>query len=336
MLNCCIKLCIEAIIEHLYSTRFIFETVSLEYQHIFAGHGVCAGYDTCACDLLWHGAACSLANCSSLNDCSNKGDCILPNTCECYPAYDGAACNTTAKPNLHAPVFAIPMYNLSLSENVPKRTKVLRVQASDADSGRNGQLFFSMDDSQDANSAFTIDSLSGDIFTLSDFDYESLSKKLHKLKIIASDNGIPRKSSFVFVYISIDDQNDHCPIFRSPQMKFWNISRNTPLGTRLTIISADDKDSGLNGEVRYSLSYANNHEGPFKVDERSGEVAITDVLNLMEYRLQVIARDLGVPSCSRQIELTVNTFADLEVTEVPSEVTTGVRTEGTRSVLFPL
>ena len=208
------------------------------------------------------------------------------------------------------------------------------MQASDADPGRNGQLFFSMDDSQDANSAFTIDSLSGDIFTLSDFDYESSSKKLYKLKIIASDNGIPRKSSFVFVYISINDQNDHCPIFRSPQMKFWNISRNTPPGTLLTVISADDKDSGLNGEVRYSLSYTGNHKGAFKVDEQSGEVAIADVLKLMEYRLQVIARDLGVPSCSRQIELTVDTFDDPEVTEVPSEVTTGVRTEGRQTVLF--
>ena len=208
------------------------------------------------------------------------------------------------------------------------------MQASDADPGRNGQLFFSMDDSQDANSAFTIDSLSGDIFTLSDFDYESSSKKLYKLKIIASDNGIPRKSSFVFVYISINDQNDHCPIFRSPQMKFWNISRNTPPGTLLTVISADDKDSGLNGEVRYSLSYTGNHKGAFKVDEQSGEVAIADVLKLMEYRLQVIARDLGVPSCSRQIELTVNTFDDPEVTEVASEVTTGVRTEGRQTVLF--
>lgn len=239
------------------------------------------------------------------------------------------ACNTTAKPNLHAPVFAVPMYNLSLLENVPKRTMILRVQASDADSGRNAQLLFSIDDSQGANSAFTIDSLSGEIFTLSVFDYESSSPNQHMLKVVASDNGVPRKSSFVHVHIQIVDENDHCPVFQSLQTKHFNISRGSPPGTLLTVVSAYDKDSGANGELRYSLSYASNHYGAFQVDEQSGEVTSGNNLTETGYRLQIVARDLGIPSCSSQIELTVNVFADPKVTEAPSEVKTGVHTEGT-------
>ena len=267
-----------------------------------------------------------MANCSRLNDCSNKGDCILPNKCECYPGYDGVTCNTTAKPNLHAPVFLVPVYNLSLSEHVPMRTKILRVQARDADSGRNGELFFSIDDN--ANPAFTIDSLSGEIFTTSTFDYESSSPNLHKLKVVASDNGLPPKASFALVYINIVDENDNCPVFNSLQPRHFNISRNTPPGTLLTVVSANDKDSGLNGEVRYGLSSTGNDDKNFTVEERNGTLTTAGSLIEKEYRLLVVARDLGEPSCSSQIELIVNVFNEKTVTEVPSEVTTGVTTEG--------
>ncbi|KAJ7370756.1 hypothetical protein OS493_030186 [Desmophyllum pertusum] len=297
---------------------------SCEGVNYCSDHGICIGYDTCTCDPLWHGPACSAADCSSLNDCSNKGDCILPNICECYPGYDGAACNTTAKPNLHAPVFAAPLYNASVLENSPIGTKVLQVQASDADSGRNAQLMFSLDVGNDVSLAFTIDSISGEIFTSSALDYESSSSRLFKLKIVASDNGTPRKSSFVFMYINILDVNDHCPVFNSLHSKWFNISQHTHTGTLLTVISATDKDSGLNGEVRYSLSYASNRDGAFAVGEENGELSVVGELKAKDYRLQIVARDFGVPSCSRQTDVTVNVIAKSGVTEAPSEITTGI------------
>ena len=296
------------------------------------GHGVCTGYDSCACDPLWHGPACSEADCSSLNHCSNKGDCILPNTCECYPGYDGAACNTTAKPNLHAPVFAALFYNASVLENSAIGKKILRVQASDADSGRNAQLLFWLDNVNVASPTFTIDSVSGEIFTSSALDYESSSPRLYKLRVAASDNGTPRKSSYVFVYINIVDVNDNCPVFNSLHTKWFNISQYSHAGTALTVVSATDKDSGINGKVRYGLSYASNFDGAFKVGEENGELTVVDKLKAKEYRLFIIARDLGTPSCSRQTNVTVNVFVESAVTEDPSEMTTVVHTEG--SVIF--
>ncbi len=297
----------------------------------FLGHGVCTGYDTCSCDPLWHGSACSDADCSSLNHCSNKGDCILPNTCECYPGYDGAACNTTAKPNLHAPIFAAPFYNASVLENSPIGTKILQVQASDADSGRNAQLFFSFHDTNAASTAFTIDTISGDVCTLSSLKYESSSvPSLFKLKIVASDNGRPVKSSFVFIYINIIEVNDHCPVFESPQSKWFNISQATQPGTLLTVVSATDQDSRLSGEVRYSLSYSIDHQGAFELGEENGELTIAKELQEKEYRLVIVARDLGTPSCSRQTDVTVNVFAESAITDAPSEISTAVNTEGTR------
>lgn len=296
--------------------------------HSKIGHGVCTGYDTCACDPLWHGPACSVADCSSLNHCSSKGDCILPNTCECYPGYDGAACNTTAEPNLHAPIFAVPLYNATVLENSPIGTKILQVQARDADSGRNAQLLFSLDNINVASPTFTIDSISGEVFTSSALDYESSSLHLFKLKIVASDNGTPRKSSFVYMYINVLDVNDNCPVFDYFHTKWFNISQHTHPGTLLTVISASDQDSGLNGEVSYGLSYASNLDGAFKMGEDNGELTVVGELKAKEYRLLIIARDLGNPSCSRQTDVTVNVFGESAVTEGPSEISTTENTEG--------
>ena len=289
------------------------------------GHGTCIGYDTCTCDPLWHGPACSEADCSSLNHCSNKGDCILPNTCECYPGFDGAACNTTAKPNLHTPIFVAPLYNASVLENSPIGTKILRVQANDSDTGRNAQLLFSIDSSNNVNPAFTIDSISGEVLTSSVLDYESSSPRLFKLKIVASDNGTPRKSSFVFRYISVVDVNDNCPVFNSLQTNWFNISEHTHPGTLLTVISASDKDSGLNGDVRYSLLTSSNLDGAFEVGEENGQLTVAGELKAKEYDLVAVARDLGVPACSRQLDVTVNVFAESGGTEVS---TTTAVTEG--------
>ena len=265
-----------------------------------------------------------MADCSSLNHCSRKGDCILPNTCECYPGFDGAACNTTAKPNLHAPVFAAPLYNATVLDNTPIGTKILQVQASDADSGRNGQLLFLLVNGNVASPSFTIDSISGDVFTSSAFDYESSSPHLFKLKIVASDNGTPRRSSFVYMYINVLDVNDHCPVFDSFHTKWLNISQHSHPGTLLTVISASDKDSGLNGEVRYGLPHGSHLDGAFNIGEESGELTVVGELKGKEYRLVIVARDLGKPSCSRQTDVTVNVFDWSAVTEGPSEISAGI------------
>ena len=98
----------------------------------------------------------------------------------------------TAEPNLHAPAFAASIYNASVLENSPPGTTILQVHARDADTGRNGKRFFSIDNSNNAKMAFTIDSISGDILTSSVLDYESSSPNLFKSQIVASDNGSPR------------------------------------------------------------------------------------------------------------------------------------------------
>lgn len=80
------------------------------------GHGTCLEGDRCTCSSSWTGSDCSLRTCpknsawigpvSKANDvhgeaeCSNKGLCDrMTGMCDCFPNYEGAACERTVCPN---------------------------------------------------------------------------------------------------------------------------------------------------------------------------------------------------------------------------------------------
>ena len=63
---------------------------------------------------------------------------VLPNFFYRFPLFS----LSTTESLEQATVFATPLYNATVFENSPIGTKILQVQASDADSGRNGQLSF--------------------------------------------------------------------------------------------------------------------------------------------------------------------------------------------------
>ena len=62
--------------------------------------------------------------------------------------------------------------------------------------------------------------------------------------------------------------------------------------------------------------------------EENGELTIVGELKVKEYRLLIVARDLGKPSCFRQTDVTVNVFVKSVVTVGPSEISTTENIEG--------
>lgn len=87
-----------------------------------SGHGMCEEYDICSCylavdgSIAWIGNDCSQRTCPMgvawigfvqnandvhpLMECSNKGICNRDaGTCECYPNFEGIACERTICPN---------------------------------------------------------------------------------------------------------------------------------------------------------------------------------------------------------------------------------------------
>ncbi|XP_048252814.1 uncharacterized protein LOC124134850 [Haliotis rufescens] len=62
-------------------------------------NGVCMGPNQCNCSLGWEGATCVLATCHEVHDCggSQRGYCVLPEKCTCFPDYSGDDCMQCAQ-----------------------------------------------------------------------------------------------------------------------------------------------------------------------------------------------------------------------------------------------
>ncbi|XP_039552596.1 protocadherin gamma-B3-like, partial [Passer montanus] len=110
--------------------------------------------------------------------------------------------------NDNPPVFSKRVYEARVAENLSVGSLVLRAWATDADSGSNGRVSYSLGNVPDSIRAlFTIDSDSGEVRTLGPLDYEEKNKYIFGLE--ASDGG--GLTAHCKAQIDITDENDNAP-----------------------------------------------------------------------------------------------------------------------------
>ncbi|XP_076773283.1 cadherin-23 isoform X1 [Arvicanthis niloticus] len=194
--------------------------------------------------------------------------------------------------NDNNPIFDQPSYQEAVFEDVAVGTVILRVTATDADSGNFALIEYSL---VDGEGKFAIHPNSGDIYVLSSLDREK--KDHYILTALAKDNpgdvASNRRENSVQVVIRVLDVNDCRPQFSKPQFS-TSVYENEPAGTSVITMLATDQDEGSNGQLTYSL------EGPgmeaFSVDMDSGLVTTQRPLQSYErFNLTVVATDGGEP-----------------------------------------
>ncbi|XP_065527088.1 cadherin-23 isoform X2 [Lathamus discolor] len=194
--------------------------------------------------------------------------------------------------NDNNPVFSQPSYQKAVFEDVPLGTVILRVKATDADSGRFALIQYSLGDGE---GKFGINPNTGDIYILSALDREK--KDHYTLTAVARDNpgdiSSNRRENSVQVLITVLDINDFRPQFSKTQFS-TSVYENEPAGTSVITMTATDLDEGDNGIVTYSI------EGPgaeaFKINKDSGLVTSRRRLKSYErFNLTVVATDKGHP-----------------------------------------
>jgi protocadherin Fat 1/2/3 len=100
------------------------------------------------------------------------------------------------------------------------------------------------------------------------------------------------------LHIQVQDVNDNSPQFESDSYRSF-VVENLPKGTSVIQVKATDLDSGVNGQVTYSLDqYQNSVDvlGMFAVDEESGWVTTLKELDREQqdrYSVAVLATDRG-------------------------------------------
>ncbi|XP_023122682.2 protocadherin beta-16 [Amphiprion ocellaris] len=175
--------------------------------------------------------------------------------------------------NDNAPTFTQREYNANILENKPVGTFVMKVNAEDADDGSNAKIHYQIANSE-VSSFLTINSDTGELFTLRLFDYE---QSVHfQIKVTARDGGGPPLSTTCTINVFIKDQNDNSPVVLYPVQSAGFIAEDmvpveAPRGYLVTKVVAVDADSGHNAWLSYRIIKA-TRPNLFMVDLHSGEI----------------------------------------------------------------
>ncbi|KAK3100571.1 hypothetical protein FSP39_021988 [Pinctada imbricata] len=163
--------------------------------------------------------------------------------------------------NDNAPAFIGDSYNASIPENAMVGYSITKVVATDKDIGENGKVSYKLNPRQThlakIQKLFAVSETSGKISVKGSLEYES--GKLFQIGIEASDNGQQPRTGHTTVKVTVLDV-----VNNSPQVKVnfllphnsgeVNISEASKIGTVIAHVTAEDVDSGLNGEVSCSIS----------------------------------------------------------------------------------
>lgn len=188
--------------------------------------------------------------------------------------------------NDNAPIMSSPLYNASILEEETPPQLVVKVSATDADSGINGQVTYRLQD--DFEETFEIDPDSGEIYTNTRLDREEISS--YELTVEATDQGTPQLTGTSTVIVTVLDKNDNPPRFT--RLFSVNVTENADISSFVIKVTSSDKDIGENANATYS--FTENPGGKFSIDPITGNVTVIGALDREqqdEYLLKVAAVD---------------------------------------------
>ncbi|XP_060044219.1 protocadherin-7 isoform X2 [Erinaceus europaeus] len=213
--------------------------------------------------------------------------------------------------NDNPPVFGQSVVEVYFPENNSPGERVATVLATDADSGKNAEIAYSLDSS--VMGTFTIDPDSGDILVNTVLDREQMDR--YEFKVNAKDKGIPVLQGSTSVIVQVADKNDNDPKFMQDVFTFYvkeNLQPNSPVG----MVTVMDADKGRNAEM--SL-YIEENSNIFSIENDTGTIYSTmsfDREHQTTYTFRVKAVDGGDPP--RSATATVSLFVMDENDNAPT------------------
>uniref|UniRef100_UPI003AAF333B protocadherin alpha-3-like n=1 Tax=Centroberyx gerrardi TaxID=166262 RepID=UPI003AAF333B len=206
--------------------------------------------------------------------------------------------------NDNRPVCSQDTYSVSLQENAPLGTVIIRVNATDLDEGSNSDLEYSWDKNV-KRKVFDLDTLSGEIRVKGEVDFEETD--VYRLDVQVSDKGQPPLTEDCRVIIKIIDINDNQPEIEVTSLSSV-VAENSKPGTVISLISVTDKDSGMNGKVICSLSQNVPFELKPSFQDNMYSLVTKQSLDremLSHYDIIITATDCGTPPLSSEKTLNI-------------------------------
>ena len=175
---------------------------------------------------------------------------------------------------LEAPMFDSTSYNITVSENEPIRTTILRVHATPSDSSV--AIGYQLESGNDGEH-FQVDPSTGDVIIRNPLDASQ--QQYYTLTIRATNTGRNPLSSFTTVDIVVTDINDNSPIFSTP---FYaaSINETVPLLTPVVQVYCSDED--ITADISYSIT--EGHGDVFNITQ--GGLVVTS--GSIDYELKTV------------------------------------------------
>ena len=205
---------------------------------------------------------------------------------------------------------------LRVPENRPDRQMLHRFNASDADSGSNQELEFSILN-QDVADSFHLNSSTGELYAAASLDREQ--QERYPLVVRVSDMGSPSMCADRVVQVVVDDVNDNAPALsvRVYDIEVGNsrsifIEEYSSVGTVVANVSATDLDAGNNSKVQLSL--IGEDSTPFSITisdggqgDAFGEIVVANRTVLVPdlYVFNITAEDSGLQPLSSSLQVMV-------------------------------
>ncbi|CAG7826774.1 unnamed protein product, partial [Allacma fusca] len=200
--------------------------------------------------------------------------------------------------NDNSPKFELPDYQAhNVDEDLPLETSILKVKATDADSGSNAAIEYFVSDDH-----FSIDS-NGVIRNNKQLDADN-NNAYYEFVVTARDKGDPPQTGSATVRIYTKNKNDEEPKF-SQQVYTPNVDENAGSDTLVTTVVASDKDGD---NVRFGFVGGGTKSGQFVIEDYTGVIRLhggSIDLDRDKYELNVTAVDDG--SCCEGGATTIHT-----------------------------
>eukprot|EP00062_Callorhinchus_milii_P013739 gi/632962304/ref/XP_007897232.1/ PREDICTED: protocadherin Fat 4-like [Callorhinchus milii] len=209
--------------------------------------------------------------------------------------------NITVKDlNDNSPRFSHAVENINAVENWRAGHTIFQAGVEDPDEGVNGIVSFSL--RQNPKGLFHINENTGKVTLTGPLDVNTGS---YQVEVLASDMGVPRRTSSLILTVYVHDVNDNPPVFDQLSYEI-TLSEAEPVNSRFFKVKASDKDSGVNGEVTYDIAKGNgdNKFGIFP----DGQLYIKMELDRETqdcYVLLVVAADRAVEALNATVNVTI-------------------------------
>ncbi|XP_044133353.1 LOW QUALITY PROTEIN: protocadherin gamma-B4-like [Bufo gargarizans] len=200
----------------------------------------------------------------------------------------------------------------SLSTKIPEDalpgTLVALINVKDLDSKENGDVVCQISES----SPFNLIQSSNNYYKLVTTGLLDREKNTnYNVTIIAEDGGSPPMISKRNISITVLDVNDNPPVF-DRTFYIYYIPEQTPAGTSIQNIHAQDTDENENAQIIYSIINSNIENIPVtsyvSINSVTGVIYAQrkfDYEQLREFQFQVMAKDSGSPPLSTNVTVRI-------------------------------